>query len=137
MTEHARHLKRAVCICMCVYEMQPADCKVRVVRWDNSEITTKSHQRSGWKPCHEIFHFSQSTPQWVFARGWLTEAAARAHGILTTTNLGSSGYLNIATVNTTEHNHWSSALTVIYICQGVKYCMSQTLLFSQIKSKWL
>lgn len=36
--------------------------------------TTKSHQRSGWKPCHKIFYFSQSTPQWVFAHGlidWL------------------------------------------------------------------
>ncbi len=62
---------------------------------------------------------------------WLTEAAARAHGILTTTNYG---YLSAVTYNITEHNHcitWNCALAVILVKCIVGN--SQALLFHLVK----
>lgn len=66
---------------------------------------------------------------------WLTEAAARAHGVLTTTNLNSCGYLSAVTFNITKHNHWIT--TVLQLWYSSKALWVTHKLFSQVKSKWL
>ncbi len=119
---------------VCVYEMQPADSKVRVVHWDNSEITTKSHQRSGWKPCHEIFHFSQSTPKWVCAHGLTDWGCCQSTWDFDHNKPWIYGYLSAVTYNITEHNHcitWNCALAVILVKCIVGN--SQALLFHLVK----
>lgn len=71
------------------------------LRNNNKEASEVWMKALSWNISLLTVHTSMNVCSWT---DWLTEAAARAHGILTTTNLGSSGYLNIVTFNIAEQS---------------------------------